>query len=299
VGYPDAVEPVYRAVITIVRLVYRLFGWRVTVRGAQHVPARGAAVIASNHVGYLDFTFIGYGVIPRRRLVRFLAKQEVFDQPVAGWLMRQMRHIPVDRYGRAADSFTTAVDYLRRGELIGMFPESTISPSFVPMQGKTGAARMAMTAGVPLIPCAVWGSQRILTKGRRQNLQRGLAITVLYGEPIHYGPGEDPVAVTTRLMARITELVTEAQADYPQRPAGDADRWWQPAHLGGTAPSVEEAKASLAAESAARRARRRAAAAGNGRAPSGQGAAGEPATAAGSTADGTPIPTDAPQDRTP
>jgi len=283
------VEPVYRAVITIVRLVYRLFGWRVTVRGAQHVPARGAAVIASNHVGYLDFTFIGYGVIPRRRLVRFLAKQEVFDQPVAGWLMRQMRHIPVDRYGRAADSFTAAVDYLRRGELIGMFPESTISPSFVPMPGKTGAARMAMTAGVPLIPCAVWGSQRILTKGLRQNLQRGLAITVIYGEPVPYEPGEDPGAVTTRLMARIGELVTEAQADYPQRPAGDADRWWQPAHLGGTAPSVEEAKASLAAESAARRARRRAAnASRNGQNP--------PAPAAAPAADGTAIPTDAPGD---
>ncbi len=287
-GYPDAVEPVYRVVITLVRLVYVLFGWRVTVRGAQHVPTRGAAVIASNHVGYLDFTFIGYGVIPRRRLVRFLAKQEIFDQPVAGWLMRQMRHIPVDRYGRAADSFTASVEYLRRGELIGMFPESTISPSFVPMAGKTGAARMAMTAGVPLIPCAVWGSQRLLTKGRPNNLQRGVAVTVLYGEPVPYEAGEDPVAVTNRLMTRIGELVDEAQADYPQRPAGDADRWWQPAHLGGTAPTVEEAKASLAAESAARRTRRRAAA-GNGQ-PG-------PAATAGSTADGTPIPTDTPQDR--
>jgi 1-acyl-sn-glycerol-3-phosphate acyltransferase len=264
------VEPVYRAVITLIRLLYIAFGWRVHVRGVEHVPMHGAAVIASNHVGYLDFTFIGYGVLPRRRLVRFLAKQEIFEHPVAGWLMRQMRHIPVDRFGRAADSFTAAVEALGRGELIGMFPESTITTSFVPTQGKTGAARMAMAAGVPLIPCAVWGSQRILTKGRPRNLQRGVAISVLYGEPVPYGAGEDPSVVTARLMQRITELVERAQTDYPQAPAGDDDRWWQPAHLGGTAPTVEESRAAAQAESSARRARRR--------------------EAAGSTADGAPIP---------
>jgi 1-acyl-sn-glycerol-3-phosphate acyltransferase len=285
------VEPVYRTVVTLVRLLYIAMGWRVHVRGAQHVPRRGAAVLASNHVGYLDFTFIGYGVLGRRRLVRFLAKQEVFDHKLAGWLMRQMRHIPVDRFGRAADSFTAAVEDLRRGELIGMFPESTISPSFVPMQGKTGAVRMAMTAGVPLIPVAVWGSQRILTKGRKPNPQRGVAISVLYGEPIPYDADEEPSQVTARLMERIGELLEQAQESYPQQPAGDDDRWWLPAHRGGTAPTVEDAKVALDAESAARRARRRAAAAAG--APAGPA---EPEISAGSTVEGAPVPSDAPED---
>jgi 1-acyl-sn-glycerol-3-phosphate acyltransferase len=259
-------EPVYRTVIALVSLGFRLFGWRVDVQGAEHIPRRGAAVIATNHVGYLDFTFVGYAAKPRGRLVRFLAKKEIFDRPGVGWLMRAMRHIPVDRFGRASESFTASVEALRRGEVIGMFPEATISRSFVPAAGKTGAARMAMAAGVPLIPGAVWGSQRLLTKGRPRNLQRGVVVTVALGEPVAYEADEDPGAVTARLMARITELVGAAQASYPQAPAGDDDRWWLPAHLGGSAPSVADAQAMAAAEAAARRQARRAAA-GRGDAP--------------------------------
>ncbi|MPZ87098.1 MAG: 1-acyl-sn-glycerol-3-phosphate acyltransferase [Nitriliruptorales bacterium] len=253
-------EPVYGTVISLVRTGFRACGWRIEVQGAQHIPRAGPAVLASNHIGYLDFTFVGYGARARRRVVRFLAKQEIFDKRGVGWLMRKMRHIPVDRYGRAVEAFGAAVKSLKQGELVGMFPESTISRSFVPMAGKTGAVRMAMAADVPLIPCVVWGSQRLLTKGRRRNLQRGVAIVVAFGEPLAYQPDEEPVEVTKRLMARIADLLEAAQADYPQQPASDADRWWLPAHLGGTAPTVAEADALTARESAERRARRRAAA---------------------------------------
>jgi 1-acyl-sn-glycerol-3-phosphate acyltransferase len=185
--------------------------------------------------------------------VRFLAKQEIFDHPVAGPFMRGMKHIPVDRFGRPADALAAAVDALRAGELVGMFPEGTISRSFVPACGKNGAARMALASGAPLVPSAVWGSQRILTKGHPRNLQRGVPIIVMFGEPIPYEPGEDPTKVTDRLMARITELVDAAAAAYPDAPAGDSDRWWLPAHLGGTAPSVQEARALAAREAAERR----------------------------------------------
>jgi len=252
------VEPVYVSVIGIIRAAFRLFGWRISVQGAEHIPRRGAAVIATNHVGYLDFTFVGYAAREHRRLVRFLAKAEIFQHPIAGPLMRAMRHVPVDRYGKAADSLTAAVAALQRGELIGMFPEATISRSFVPTPGKTGAARMAMAAGVPLVPGVVWGSQRIMTKGRKPNLQRGVAITIAFGEPVPYEPGDDPAEVTLRLMARIGELLAHAQATYPQQPAGDDDRWWLPAHLGGTAPTVAEAQAASLAERDARIAARRA-----------------------------------------
>ena len=249
-------EPVYTPVIGAVTTLFKVMGWRIDVTGSEHIPVTGPAVVATNHIGYLDFTFVGYGVREQGRMLRFLAKKEIFDHPVAGPLMRGMKHVPVDRFGKAKDAFHAAIEALQRGELIGMFPEATISRSFVPAAGKSGAARMAMEASAPLIPGVVWGSQRILTKGRPRNLQRGIPITVEFGAPIEYSPGEDPADVTKRLMASIETLVDKASREYPDQPAGDADRWWVPAHLGGTAPTVEEADAMAAKERAARRARR-------------------------------------------
>jgi 1-acyl-sn-glycerol-3-phosphate acyltransferase len=251
-------ETVYPPVIAAARSLIRAMTWQVRVSGEEHIPAEGAAVLASNHIGYLDFIFIGYGALPKKRVVRFAAKKEVFDHPVAGPLMRGMKHISVDRFGGADAAVAASVDALRRGELVGMFPEGTISRSFVPAAAKTGAARMAMDAGVPLIPVAVWGTQRILTKGRPKNFQRGVVIDVRYGAPIAYERDDDPGKVTKRLMDAITKLVDQAAAEYPQEPSGPDDRWWLPAHQGGTAPTVEEAEAMAARDRAARRAKRQA-----------------------------------------
>jgi 1-acyl-sn-glycerol-3-phosphate acyltransferase len=251
-------ELVYTPVIGAVLTVYKAMGWSPTVEGVEHIPDRGGAVLASNHVGYLDFTFIGYGTRQKKRIVRFMAKKEVFDHRIAGPLMRGMKHVPVDRFGRAADALSAAVASLRGGEIIGMFPEGTISRSFVPAAAKTGAARMAMEAGVPLIPTAVWGSQRILTKGRPKNFQRKVAISIAYGEPVAYEADDDPAEVTKRLMDAVGQLVDHLQRTYPQEPAGDDDRWWLPAHLGGSAPTVAESEEMSAREQAERRARRKA-----------------------------------------
>jgi 1-acyl-sn-glycerol-3-phosphate acyltransferase len=249
-------EPVYTPVIGAALLLFKSMGWDIRVRGIENIPATGPAVVATNHIGYLDFTFVGYGVREQGRKLRFLAKKEIFDHPVAGPLMRGMKHVPVDRFGKPTEAFRHAVDALRSGEMIGMFPEATISRSFVPSAGKSGAARMAMDASAPLIPGAVWGSQRILTKGRPKNFQRKVVITVDFGPPIDYAPGEDPTEVTKRLMDAIEGLVDRAARSYPQQPAGPDDTWWQPAHLGGTAPTIEAADAMAAEERAARRARR-------------------------------------------
>jgi 1-acyl-sn-glycerol-3-phosphate acyltransferase len=231
--------------------------WPVTLIGAENIPAVGPAVLASNHVGHLDFVFDGYAARERGRRVRFLAKKEVFDKRGVGWLMRQMGHIPVDRQGAAADSMKAAVTELERGQIIGMFPEATISPSFVPRPGKTGTVRLAQETKVPVVPVALWGTQRILTKWRPRNFKRGIPIVVNIGEPMAVSPEDDVQEATDRLIARITELLSEAQAAYPAEPAGDADRWWLPAHLGGSAPTFEEAEARLADERA-RRAKKRA-----------------------------------------
>lgn len=257
-------ELVYGPVIAFARTAFGLMRWRVHVSGIDNLPAEGPAVIASNHVGYLDFAFLGRAALERGRLVRFMAKQEVFDHPVSGPLMRGMHHLPVDRFGGAVAAIDTAVAALRDGEVVGLFPEGTISRSFVPARPRTGAVRIAMRANAPLIPAAVWGSQRILTKGRRPNWQRNVPIVVAYDRPVAYDPGDAPADVTDELIVRIRAIVAAAATSYPDEPAGDDDRWWLPAHLGGTAPSVDEAEVMADRERQQRMARRRAERAGGG-----------------------------------
>ncbi len=237
---PDPRDRPYRSIIRLVLVVFRLLGFRFDVRGAEHVPTTGGAVVCSNHVSYLDFTFLGLAALPQRRLVRFMAKESVFRHGVSGPLMRAMHHIPVDRKAGAA-AFDLAVRALKDGELVGVFPEATISSSFRIKDLKAGAARMALDAGVPVIPAVVWGGQRVFTKYRPINLQRGVAVTVVLGEPIHPEPGEESRRLLQRIRTAMEELLDEAQRTYPQQPAGPDDLWWQPAHLGGTAPTLEEA----------------------------------------------------------
>ena len=239
------VEYVYPFIEVVAKSAIRAMGYDLRVTGEENIPAQGAAILASNHVGYLDFVFTGFAANKRKRRARFLAKREVWNNKVAKVLMNGMGHIPVDRDKDPAKAYAEAINALRRGEIIGMFPESTISPSFVPRRGKTGSARMAQTVGAPLIPAAVWGTQRILTKGRPKNLQRKLAILVNVGEPIQTDPGDDPRALTDELMQSIGHLLKQAQDAYPQQPAGDEDRWWLPTHLGGTAPTPEEVESKL------------------------------------------------------
>jgi 1-acyl-sn-glycerol-3-phosphate acyltransferase len=248
---PDRRDRPYRFVIRAALVVFRLLGFRFDVRGSQHLPATGGAIICSNHVSYLDFTFLGLAALPRHRLVRFMAKSAVFDDRFAGPAMRAMRHIPVDRTAGAA-AFEAAIRNLKDGEVVGVFPEATISSSFTVKDLKAGAARMAVDAGVPIVPAAVWGGHRLATKGR-VHLRRGLPVTVLLGEPLVPAPGERPQALLRRTRAAMEELLEQAQREYPDRPAGDDDRWWLPAALGGTAPTPEEAAERDAAAAAGRR----------------------------------------------
>jgi 1-acyl-sn-glycerol-3-phosphate acyltransferase len=249
-------EPTYTPIIALAKLVFRGLGLRFTITGTEHVPRTGGAVMAINHVGYLDFTFAGLTAQPAGRLVRFMAKKEVFDHKVSGPLMRGMKHIPVDRHGVPADSYAAAVAALRSGEIVGVFPEATISLSYELKDFKTGAVRMARDAGVPLLPCVIWGSQRVFTKGRPKDLTRGTPIRIVVGEAFVPDPEQDPVVVTAELKRRMQLLLDEAQATYAGGPRTTDDTWWVPARLGGTAPTVEQARVLTEAQDAERRARR-------------------------------------------
>ena len=247
-------EPVYGTCIQLARLIWRIQGVKITVTGVENLPTSGGAVIAINHTSYFDFTFAGLPAYKQGfgRKVRFMAKQEVFDHKITGPIMRSLRHIPVDRQDGAA-SYEAAVRMLKDGELVGVYPEATISRSFEIKEFKSGATRMAVEAGVPIVPHVIWGAQRIWTKDHPKKLFRPkVPISVLVGEPI-----EPTLAIEDLkglLHSRMQHLLERAQEQYGPHPAGE---FWVPRRLGGGAPSLAEA-ARMDAEEAAERAARRA-----------------------------------------
>jgi len=241
---------VYASVIAFARGLFAVQGLRCTVNGAENVPASGGAVMAINHTGYLDFALAGMAARPAGRLVRFMAKEQVFRHRISGPLMRGMHHIPVDRDAGAA-SFRAAVGALKAGEVVGVFPEATISRSFELKEFKIGAVRMAAAAGVPLLPTVIWGSQRIWTKGHPKRLGRTRTPIVLsVGAPIPVSRKDDPEQVLHTLRKAMTELLHAAQDGYP--PMTGEDLKFLPARLGGTAPTPEQAEELELAEAAAR-----------------------------------------------
>jgi 1-acyl-sn-glycerol-3-phosphate acyltransferase len=246
-------EQPYGTVIAGVRLLWRIQGLRFTITGMENLPATGGAVLAINHTSYFDFTFAGlpfYSLRPRR-LIRFMAKQEVFDHKVTGPIMRSLRPIPVDRASGAA-SFDAAVQALKTGELVGVYPEATISRSFELKEFKSGAARMAIAADVPIIPHIVWAAQRIWTKDHPKNMWRPkVPISIAVGEPIQ--PTLPPTELTALLRARMQDMLEKVQDAYGPHPAGE---FWVPHRLGGGAPTMARAAELDAAELAARAAKR-------------------------------------------
>ncbi|MFG2295760.1 lysophospholipid acyltransferase family protein [Streptomyces sp. NPDC048603] len=233
---------VYPPVIGAAHTLFKALDIRIDMKGTENVPRKGGAVLVSNHIGYLDFIFAGLTARPSKRLVRFMAKESVFRHKVSGPLMRAMKHIPVDRaQGEAA--YQQALAALRGGEIIGVFPEATISQSFTLKSFKSGAVRMAQEAGVPVIPVALWGTQRLWTKGRPKDLRRShIPVTLRVGEPLEAPADQFAGALTRKLRGRVDELLDAAQRAYPGRPKGTEDSWWLPAHLGGTAPTMAQLK---------------------------------------------------------
>ncbi|MEZ5093566.1 lysophospholipid acyltransferase family protein [Nocardioides sp.] len=243
----------YRGIVVLAKTGFRALDQQISMAGTERVPRTGGVLLAVNHISYVDFVYGGLAANPSGRLVRFMAKRELFDHRVSGPLMRSMRHIRVDR-ADGVESFQVALDYLRAGEAVGIFPEATISRSFEIKALKSGAVRLAAEAGVPLVPVVVWGTQRMLTKDHPRDLTRGRAITIRVGEPWRPS-GAEPVAETASLHARMSALLGEAIAAHPaaEQPPGS---WWLPASAGGSAPTLEEAERLDAEERRARAARR-------------------------------------------
>ena len=244
-------EPVYTPVITTARLVFAAQGLKFRIEGAHNVPRVGGAVMAINHTGYFDFTYAGLAALDSKRLVRFMAKTSIFSHRVAGPLMRGMKHIPVDREA-GLGSFDAARDALRSGEIIGVFPEATISRSFELKAFKSGTVRLAQEAGVPILPVTIWGSQRVWTKGQPRKMGRHvIPLRITVGAPSVVGADEKPGLATVRVRVAMETQLRADQALYPAWP--DAERHLLPTRLGGTAPTPEEADAMDVADRKSRR----------------------------------------------
>ncbi len=225
---------VYPPVIVAIKAFWKYLGLKFDFKGAENIPRKDGAILAINHIGYLDFALTGTAALPAGRYVRFMAKKEIFDNKIAGPLMRGMHHINVDRSNGSA-SFVTALRALKAGEIIGIFPEGTVSTSFEIKELKSGAVRLAMGAGVPIIPTIVWGSQRVWTKGVKRNLKRNnFPITVRFGEPIFYQRGDDVEQAELTLRKTMLAMLNEVQEQYPDSHVGQR---WAPTRLGGTAPA--------------------------------------------------------------
>ncbi|TPG29681.1 lysophospholipid acyltransferase family protein [Mycolicibacterium hodleri] len=239
-------EPVFRALEIVARTAVRATGTRITYQGLENIPAASGAVIAINHTGYLDFLPAALAAMQRRRRMRFMIKAEMQDVRPVNFLIRHTKTIPVDRRA-GAGAYAVAVERLRQGEIVGMYPEATISRSFELKEFKTGAARMAKEAHVPTVPLVVWGAHRIWTKDHPRRVGREkIPIAVAVGEPL------PPTVAVNELIDELREAMTELLHTVQQSYDHPKGAYWVPRRLGGGAPTMEEARVREDAELAER-----------------------------------------------
>lgn len=191
--------------------------------GLERVPRQGPAIVACNHISYLDPLTNGEAVRRAGRRPRFLAKRELFEIPVVGTVLRGAGQIPVTRGSRDGSSLDRAVEALQDGEVVLIYPEGTVTDrdDGLPMEGKTGVARLALRTGAPVVPMASWGSQPVWQKSGKGSLRFGRPILTEVGEPLAFerdeGAGVDRWhEVTAEVMASIRAVATGLRDRYPR-----------------------------------------------------------------------------------
>lgn len=241
-------ERTYRAAVVLGRVGLRALGITVHGTGHEHVPTSGPVLLAATHVSYPDFLIVQAAARPTQRFVRFLTRHDVWHVPGLSRPMDAMQHIPVDRQAPAA-AYVKARRLLRGGEAVCSFPEAGISYSYTVRSLMRGVASLARETGAPVVPVAIWGSQRLWSVGvpdergkePRPDLTRGRRIDVSFGEAVAIGADEDVTAWTRRLGALLTDQLEALQRLPHHVPQPDEVARWYPAHLGGHAPTRAEA----------------------------------------------------------
>lgn len=229
-------EPVFRTLEIAAKTLVAVTGTKITYQNLQNIPRTGGAVMAINHTSYVDWLPAALAVHYRGRRIRYMIKAEMQQVKIVNFLIKHTKTIPVNRRD-GHQAYAEAVRLLRAGELVGLMPEATISRSFELKDFKTGAARMALDAEVPMVPLIVWGAQRIWTKDHPRNVGRKkIPVVVAAGPPL--SPTGEVEELEAALRDEMTSLLHRVQEEYPH-PAG---AFWVPDRLGGSAPTVAQAK---------------------------------------------------------
>ncbi len=214
-GGPGATYSVARAILRPALRVATRRAWT----GQSHIPADGGCVVVSNHVSHSDPLTIADFIDAAGRRPRFLGKAELFDVPVLGRLLHAAGQIPVQRESEHAGSaLAAAVDAVRRGECVVIYPEGTLTrdPDLWPMLGKTGAARVWWQTRCPVVPVAQWGPEALLAPyGRVPRVWRRPLIRALAGPPLELSTADPPDfrALTTSIMSSISSLLADLRND--------------------------------------------------------------------------------------
>lgn len=241
-------EHVYRATNVLGRAAIRLLGVDTRWTGIEHLPERGPVLLAATHVSYPDFVLIEQAAVSRGRFVRFMCRHDIWNVPAVRGAMDRMQHVPVDREAPAA-AYLRSRRLLREGEAVCSFPEAGISYSYTVRSLMRGVASLARETATPVVPVAIWGSQRIWSvglpdaRGRkpRPDLTRGRRVDISFGAPLTVDPEDDLASWTCRLGEVLTEqLETLQRLPHHVPEPGEVARWY-PAHLGGHAPTRDEA----------------------------------------------------------
>ena len=226
----------FRVLAGMVIPVYRLFT-RSHWRGRENFPDSGGFVVVANHLTELDPITVAYPVYASGIMPRFLAKESLFRVPVVGTIIAKIGQVPVYRgTSRAKDSLVAALAELDSGGAVIVYPEGTITldPRMWPMRGRTGAARLALKAGVPVVPMAHWGDQEILYRDpsghRTVSLWPRKRVDVLVGEPMRpedlvsgglerpgHPSSDELTKATESIMGAITDLLGELRQDEAPR----------------------------------------------------------------------------------
>lgn len=200
-------------------------------RGGEKLNFSGGVVVAMNHLSWFDPFVAGHFCHDNGRQVRFLAKAEIFKIPGLGSVLKSAGQIPVKRRDSeaAAGSLLLAMEAVRKGQCIVIYPEGTLTrdPNLWPMSAKTGAARIALTTGVPVIPAAQWGPQEVLKPyGKAFKLFPRKTMHVWAGDPVNLDDLRDqPITAATlreatdRIMREVTLLLASQRGEVaPDRP---------------------------------------------------------------------------------
>ncbi|MCW2781996.1 MAG: 1-acyl-sn-glycerol-3-phosphate acyltransferase [Marmoricola sp.] len=210
-------------VVAVMRPALTVFSKRNWIDG-EKIPATGGCVVVMNHISHIDPLALGHLLLNHGRLVRYLTKQELFETPIVKRIVKNAGQIPVPRLTvDASQAFDAAVEAVEQGQCIGVYPEGTITkdPDGWPMRGKTGAARIALATGCPVVPIGQWGAQDVLPAySKKPNLFPRRTTSYKVGDPVDLSDLKDkPLTnevlheATDRIMAAITSLVEDLRGE--------------------------------------------------------------------------------------